>query len=251
MKNVFAGPRFGIDFEPFTHQNFFTMTPPSFPRRLLRLLHLLRVVAGVVLLAAFSWEILWGPDHHISRGYMHLQLAVCLLFLTDFAVGWMLAAAPRRYLLHHLFYLLCSVPWLNLIAWSGVELPRPWAVWFGMMPVWQLVLALYLLIAWLDTMRIHRLFVTYTLAVVLFTYLAALLFYEVEVGVNSGMHGFGDALWWAGVNLTTAGASLIPTTAVGKVLSVLLPLAGMLFLPIFTSYIMHRRTRNRVRRSDE
>ena len=60
----------------------------------------------------------------------------------------------------------------------------------------------------------------------------------VKLGTGFFGDNFGDALWWAGANLSTAGSSIIPTTAVGKVLSVMLPMAGMLFLPIFTTYIM-------------
>ncbi len=217
-----------------------TMLTESQRRAILKYSHLMKVVAGVVLLVAFSWEILLGSNHRISTPYLHLQLGVCLLFLLDFCIGWGFSKHPRHYLLHHLLYLFCSIPWLNLVAWSGVHLPRAWAVLFGLMPIWLLVMAVWFLIDWLDKIRLHQLFFTYSVAVVVVTYLSALLFYEFELGVNGGLHGFGDALWWAGVNLTTAGASLIPTTVIGKVLSVLLPLIGMLFLPIFTTYIMNR-----------
>lgn len=208
--------------------------------RILHTMHLLKVVAGVLLLAAFSWEILEGPDHRISDTYLRIQLDVCLLFLADFLLGWLLAARRGRYFVQHLAYLLLSIPWLNLILWSGVTLPRSWSIAVGILPILLLGMAMYFLIEWIDEIRIHRLFFTYSCATILFTYLSALIFYEMEAEVNAGLHGFGDALWWAGVNLTTAGASLIPTTAIGKLLSVLLPLVGMLFLPIFTTYIMQR-----------
>lgn len=209
-------------------------------RRVLHWMHLMKVAAGAILLAAFSWEILWGPNHRVSEEYLRLQLVVCLLFLLDFLVEWALAERQGRYFVNHLLFLFFSIPWLNLIAWSGVVLPRAWSVFFSMMPVWLLVMSVWFLIDWIDRIRLHRLFFTYSVGVVVVTYLSALLFYEFELGVNGGLHGFGDALWWAGVNLTTAGASLIPTTVIGKALSVLLPLIGMLFLPIFTTYIMNR-----------
>lgn len=208
--------------------------------RILRTMHLMKVAAGVLLLVAFSWEILSSNSPHISSLYLRVQADVCLLFLLDFSLGWLLSHERSRYFVRHLAYLLLSIPWLNLVTWSGVELPRTAAVVVGMLPLSLPVMAMYFLLEWIDEIKIHRLFFTYSLGMVLFTYLAALIFYEVEAESNSGLHGFGDALWWAGVNLTTAGASLIPTTAVGKILSVLLPLAGMLFLPIFTTYVMQR-----------
>ena len=233
---------FGTDFEPkggCEYNSEKDMEQPTYARKVLHATHLVRVLAGAVLLAAFSWEILLGPNHRVSQGYMTLQLIVCLLFLADFGVGWLFAPRPKHYLLRHLLYLLLSVPWLNLIAWSGVSLPRPWMVIFSMMPVWLLVMSLYFVIEWLGRMRIQRLFVTYLAAMLLSTYLSALIFYEVEGAPNASMQSFGDALWWAGQNLTTLGATIQPTTPIGKMLTVLLPLLGMLFLPIFTTYIMN------------
>lgn len=216
------------------------MDPLFLRQRLLHALHLIRLLAGVVLLVAFSWEILVGPSHRLSEGYMRLQLVVCLLFLLDFVVSWAFAPSRKGYFVRHLCYLLLSIPWLNLIAWSGVVLSRPWQVVAGMMPVWLLVLATYFLIEWLNSIAIERIFYTYLAATLLATYLSALIFFEVEGGSGALQH-FGDALWWAGQNLTTLGAAIQPVTAIGKLLSVLLPLLGMLFLPIFTTYIINHR----------
>ena len=63
------------------------------------------------------------------------------------------------------------------------------------------------------------------------------MFYDYELGVNDRLHGFGNALWWAWMNVTTVGAAIFPVTAVGKVLAVLLPALGMMFFPIFTIYV--------------
>ncbi|MEG2756485.1 MAG: ion channel, partial [Mucinivorans sp.] len=71
-----------------------------------------------------------------------------------------------------------------------------------------------------------------------FTYLSALVFYDYEVLVNPQLHGFGNALWWAWMNITTVGAAIDPVTTIGKVICVLLPILGMMMFPIFTSYIL-------------
>ena len=56
---------------------------------------------------------------------------------------------------------------------------------------------------------------------------------------------FGDAIWWASMNLTTVGADIFAVTAVGKILTVLLPTLGMMMFPIFTVYVTQIYTRNR------
>ena len=57
------------------------------------------------------------------------------------------------------------------------------------------------------------------------------------MGVNAKLTSFGDALWWAWMNVTTVGAEIFPITTVGKVVCVILPVVGMMFFPIFTVYI--------------
>lgn len=214
---------------------------------LVRTVHWLRVVAGVVLLVAFSWEILEGHGGRLSPLYLDTQLFVCLLFLLDYLLNLLFSAHPWSYARHNWLYLLCAIPWLNLIEWSGVILPRGWSMAVGLLPIAVIVMAVYILLEWIDHRQIHRLFYTYLAATLLFTYLAALIFYDFE-GAASGLpDNFGDALWWAGMNLSTAGSPTLPTTAVGKTLSVLLPMAGMLFLPIFTTYIMEQYKRKEQR----
>ena len=73
--------------------------------------------------------------------------------------------------------------------------------------------------------------------VMLCTYFASLLFYEYEAPVNPSVQGFGDALWWAGMNLTTVGAEIFPVTTIGKVICVLLPILGTAMFPVLTVYI--------------
>ena len=108
----------------------------------------------------------------------------------------------------------------------------------GLMPLVRLFLAFYIVIRWLAGDRVRKLLAAYVLTVALFTYLSALVFYDYEAGVNPRLHGFGDAVWWAWMNVTTVGAEIFPVTTVGKVFSVLLPSLGMLFFPIFTTYVL-------------
>ena len=47
------------------------------------------------------------------------------------------------------------------------------------------------------------------------------------------------------MNLTTVGADIFAVTAVGKILTVLLPTLGMMMFPIFTVDVTQIYTRNR------
>lgn len=200
-------------------------------------LSILKVIAGVVLLAAISWEIIAGDHMHFSRNYLIIQLVVCILFLCDFFVRWAASERKARFFGRNFLVLLISIPYLNIIDWSSAELPRYWATLIGIMPLMRAFLAFYIVVQWLVDNKVRKLFFAYIFTVVVFTYISALVFYDYEILVNSKLHGFGNALWWAWMNVTTVGAAIFPVTAAGKVLAVMLPGLGMMFFPIFTIYV--------------
>ena len=132
---------------------------------------------------------------------------------------------------------------LNILAWSGVDMTHDWGVLVGLIPLLRAFLAMVIIVRWLvSENRMRRLFFAYIFTVVIFTYISGLVFYDYEVLVNPKLHGFGNALWWAWMNVTTVGAEIFPVTAVGKVFCVLLPSLGMMFFPIFTTYVLQEYT---------
>jgi len=209
-----------------------------------RTLEILKVIAGIVLLFAISWEIIAGDHIDFSPAYMITQFVVCLVFLCDFFVRWGVARRRSRFFWVHLPYLLISIPYLNILDWSGVVLTRDWALLVGLIPMLRAFLAMVIVVQWLVSKRnrMGRVFWAYIFTVVVFTYLSALVFFDYEAGVNTKLAGFGNALWWAWMNVTTVGAQIFAVTAVGKIVTVLLPSLGMMFFPIFTTYILDRYT---------
>lgn len=195
------------------------------------------IIAAISLLFALSYEILEGNRTHFSKGYMTLQLAVCIIFLLDFAVQISAEENKWHFLRHNILFLLLSIPYLNIIHWFGILPPREWALGLTAIPILRMLLAIYLLARRIIEDGIQRLFTAYAFTLLLFTYMSALIFYDFEIGANPDLVSFADALWWAFMNMTTVGSSIIPITAIGKILAVLLPLFGMLVLPLFTVYI--------------
>lgn len=197
------------------------------------------VLVSVALLVALSIEVISGRDGYFTQSYLNMQLCASLVYILDFFVA--LTISPRRlkYLSSHIIVLLISLPYLSLLPNQGLSLGHDPALVIGILPQLRACLALYVVLRWI--MREHtikRLFYAYVVSVLSFTYIAALIFYDCEIGKNEAVINFGDALWWATTALATLGNPFLPVTATGKVLSALLPLVGMLMLPIATSYIM-------------
>lgn len=198
---------------------------------------LVNMLAGVALLVGISIEVLTGNHNTYSEWYMWLQLVVCLIFMIDFAAALTQGDSRHRHYMLNIIFFLISIPYLNILQWMDVTPERGVALLVGALPLLRSFVAMGVVVQWFISEGVRRIFVAYIFTVVCFTYLAALIFYDYEVGVNPHLHGFGNALWWAWMGVTTVGAAIFPVTAIGKILAVLLPALGMMFFPIFTIYV--------------
>ena len=67
----------------------------------------------------------------------------------------------------------------------------------------------------------------------------ALIAAVLETIVDSGIDGFGNAIWWAIVTVTTVGyGDVVPSTTIGRVIAGLLMLVGVSAIPITTSLVV-------------
>lgn len=87
----------------------------------------------------------------------------------------------------------------------------------------------------LDIVTSHS-FLVITLAGNLIILGCSYIFYLLEYGINSSIHTFLDAVWWAFATATTVGyGDIIPVTAAGKVLGILLMLMGTALFAMYTA----------------
>lgn len=205
-----------------------------------RILDPIVVVASVVLLIALSIEIIGTPKGVFSRWYINMQGIICAIFLVDFFLIMFLEKRPFVYLISHLPILIISLPYLWLLPSFKHSINSEWSILLGLMPQLRAFLALYIVLRWIvKKPTVRRLFYAYVLTVATLTYIAALLFYNSEIEANEHLSSFGDAMWWAAMGLTTVGATITPITITGKILAVVMPLMGMMMLPIATSYLIN------------
>ncbi|MBR2352192.1 MAG: two pore domain potassium channel family protein [Alistipes sp.] len=197
----------------------------------------LTLVAGIILLVVLTRELIEQNRPHFSEFYLQVQLGVCVIFIADLIVRLLASENRRRFVLHNALFFLLSVPFLNIIYVLDIELPRTVTMLVGAVPLLRILVVADTLSRWLTRGRAQHIAAAYAMMTLLFTYISALVFYDYEVGRNTRLDSFGDAVWWAFMNLTTVGAEIFPVTTIGKILAVLLPTMGMLILPIFTAYV--------------
>ena len=206
---------------------------------LVRALDGVAIVAGILILVSLSMDIIHRGSYKLSSGVAELQLVVCLIFVLDFIVRTVADHNPRRYFWRNIIILIVSIPWLNLLSWAGVCLHNGVYVLLKCLPLVRALLGVYSTIRLVTPSRVSAIMWSYIALIVMLTYLSALLFYSYEMGINPRLGGFGEALWWAGLNMTTVGANIFAVTPMGKILTVILPGLGMILFPLLTVYVTH------------
>jgi hypothetical protein len=124
-----------------------------------------------------------------------------------------------------------------LFDWWDVELDPEMEFLFRFIPLIRGYIAFTIIAYWLLRDLTAGLLITYIVVLFSFIYYCSLIFYVLEVDSNPMLHSFWDSLWYSCMTATTAGCSIQAVTAIGKVISVLLALAGMMLLPVFTVYL--------------
>ncbi|MBO7313955.1 MAG: two pore domain potassium channel family protein, partial [Alistipes sp.] len=171
---------------------------------ILRITNILTLLASILLLASLSIEILYSTEFaRFSEAYTWAMLIVCIIFVIDFFALMLHNPHPWRFLLRNITMLLLSIPYHFIIEHLGIILNHTESMILSGIVMLRAVMALYITLRWLIEGRATRILWAYIATVAICTYFAALFFYEYEAPVNSSVESFGDALWWACMNMTT------------------------------------------------
>lgn len=231
---------------------------------MLRLPRYARVINGVchvaVLLLSLSLIVFISYDtfaqiNFLENGYyMTFQFWVCIIFLSIFCLELTMAPKGMKwdYIKSHWFFFLISIPYLNLINLTRIELDPSALYYLRFIPLIRGAYSLAMVVGAISSNRALSLLASYAAILLSIIYFASLIFYYKEYTINPGVDTYWSALWWAGMNVTTIGCDINPMTVAGKVCAVSLAACGMLMLPLFTVYVTDRvKSYNERRRHQE
>ena len=200
-------------------------------------LHLSAFMLSLLLVISISIDTFKGIPFYDDTSYLDLQVWICMLLIILFVLEVFNADSPRHYLGRHIFFLLLIIPYLTIFDWCGVVLSSEMEFLFRFIPLIRGYISFTVIAYALMRDLTAGLLITYIVVLFSFIYYCSLIFYVLEVDTNPMVHNFWDSLWYSCMTATTAGCSIQAITPVGKVISVLLALAGMMLLPVFTVYL--------------
>lgn len=205
--------------------------------RVLNWLNSIVLVLSAVLIIWISLDTFRKIDFLNNPAYMRFQFWVCMIFIVDFFVGFYYDKNRKSYFRRRIFFLLVSIPYLNIINQMDITLSPETIYFVRFIPLARAALAMSIVISYLSSNAVTSLTISYLTILVFVTYFCSLIFYQRESGVNPDVDTYWTALWWSAMNMTTVGCSISPVTVAGKIVEVILPICGMIMFPLFTIYI--------------
>lgn len=203
-----------------------------------KLLNSSTVIGSLLLFVTLSLDVFWHSPimEHVAN---YVQLVVCFVFMFDFFVRLSHSDDRSRFWRRNWLLFVVSIPYLFISSLVVESMGKGIYYLLHLMPIIRGIYAVGLMLSWLGKSRASTLFTTYLGSMLSLVYFSSLLFFEYENGVNSYIHNYWEALWWACMDVTTVGSNIIAVTTVGKLLSVALAAMGMMMFPIFTTFVLN------------
>ncbi len=204
---------------------------------LLGFMNFVVLVLSVLLIVWISIDTLKRVNFLENHAYMTFQFWVCIVFIIDFFVELGYAPDKWKFVRRRFVFLILSIPYLNIINQMDIKLSADALYFVRFIPLARGALALSIVISYLSSNAVTSLFMSYMAIMILVGYFCSLIFYQREAGVNPEVNSYWTALWWSAMNMSTVGCNISPVTVSGKIVAVVLPVAGMIIFPLFTVYL--------------
>jgi voltage-gated potassium channel len=185
----------------------------------------------VLLSLALETFVALPPD--VAEVLSLLDNAICVLFLADFALSLARAESRWRYLITWGWIdLLSSVPAVDALRWGRA------ARVLRILRLLRGVRAARLVSAFVLERRAQSAFLAVLFVSILLLGVASIAVLEFERGEGVNIRGAEDALWWSFVTMATVGyGDRYPVTTGGRIVGVVLMVAGVALFGTFTGYV--------------
>ncbi|MEG1563415.1 MAG: potassium channel family protein [Bacteroides sp.] len=200
-------------------------------------LHVIILILSLFLILSISIDTFKDIPFYAQSSYRRVQFWICLWFLFDFVLEFFLARRKGCYLRTHFIFLLVAIPYQSIMSYYQLAFSEEVTYFIRFAPLLRGGYALAIVVGWLTYNRASSLFVSYLTMLLATVYFSSLAFFAIEQKVNPQVQDYGDALWWAFMDVTTVGSDIEAMTVTGRVLSVVLAALGMMMFPIFTVYV--------------
>lgn len=213
---------------------------PRWQQKSLLWLHVAVLAGSVALIAFISYDTFRNVSFIENQRYLKAQFWICMLFIVDILVEFLITPRKWHYLVTHAFFLLISIPYINILDYYGITMSGELMYAIRFIPMVRAAYVLAIITGALSsTNRVSSMFIAYISLLLTILYFASMMFFVEEHKINPDCTSYPQALWWAIMSMTTAGCYIGEYTVTAKILSVILSGGGLILFPVFTVYITH------------
>lgn len=203
---------------------------------IIKIMRIVILVLSVILILYISLDTFHDRDFLDNHSYMTFQFWVCIVFIFDFFIELFIYDNKWSYIKDRWLFLLISIPFLNILNLTHLHVSHDALYVLRFLPLARGVMALGIVLNYISSNKFIGMFVTYLSVLLLVTYFASIIFFQLEHKINSGLNTYGDAFYWGCTQVTTLGCNIYPVTTIGKVLCCILSGMGIIMFPLFTVY---------------
>lgn len=209
----------------------------------MKMMHLGVVILSLLLITLITLDTLRNVSFLADTTYLKVQFWCCLFFMADVFVEMLFSVKKRKYLINHLFFLLVSLPYLNILHYFDIPLDNHAEYLLKFVPMIRAAYVFTIVTgATTSSKWVKNMLATYLIVLIVGVYFCSLTFFVAENGVNPDVTDYWSSLLWSIMSLTTAGCSIHAMTVTGRVLGVVLSAVGLIFFPIFTVFLTNSYT---------
>lgn len=158
------------------------MIPKS--KALEKFLNALVLIGSIAIIVVISIELLSTQNVLSERFILHFHLLVCSIFLADFFVRWYTDGWSQRFFFNNLFFLLVSIPYLNIVHSLTTTISHGLWLTLRLIPLARGIYGVSLIVGWMSRSKVTNLFATYLTILFTTIYFSSILFFFMEHGVN-------------------------------------------------------------------
>ena len=186
---------------------------------------------SIYAVAALLIDLVVKLPPHASRMIQYFDWVVCGIFLLDFVFQFQRAPSKLQYMKTGWIDLLASIPTVDFLRWGRMlrvlRIFRVLRAIRGGYKIWSLLFANKGNATGSATITILLLLAFSTISILI-----------VEQGPDANIKTPEDALWWSFTTVTTVGyGDRYPTTTEGRMIAVVLMIAGIGLLGSFTALV--------------
>lgn len=195
-------------------------------------LQIITLCLSVYVLIIMVVEVLVPLTQQVQTLLGYIDVFVCSIFMTDFFVNLRRAPSKAAFLRWGWIDFVSSIPFISSLRIGRLaRIARILRVLRAFRSVTALMRYIF------SNRRSNSLAAVSTMSFLLLVF-GAVGIVQFETAQDSNIKGAGDALWWAISTMTTVGyGDRFPTTAEGRLVAVILMVAGVGLFGVFTGYV--------------